>query len=64
MAVEHVTTFRPNPKQMRFLKSDKKIVCFGGARGGGKSWVVRLDACMRCKQYPGYKVLIVRLSYP
>ena len=61
---EHVTVFKPSAKQIQFLKSDKKYLCYGGARGGGKSWVVRLDACIRCQKYKGYKALIVRLSFP
>ena len=32
----------PNPKQEQFLLSEKRRVCYGGARGGGKSWVVAL----------------------
>ena len=64
MMAEQITTFRPNPKQKRFLLSKKRHVGFGGARGGGKSWVVRLKACMLCRQYAGYKALIVRLSFP
>lgn len=46
------------------MESTRRHVGFGGARGGGKSWVVRLKACLLCRQYPGYKVLIVRLSFP
>ena len=61
---ERVTRFEPNAKQARFLTSSKRHVGYGGARGGGKSWVVRLDACLRCRKYPGYKALIVRLSFP
>lgn len=64
MADVHKTVFRPNPKQRIFLESTRRHVGFGGARGGGKSWVVRLKACLLCRQYPGYKVLIVRLSFP
>lgn len=64
MANEIVTTFSPSPPQIRFLTSTAKYTGYGGARGGGKSWSVRLDACRRCRMYPGYKVLIVRLSFP
>lgn len=61
---EHVTVFKPNKKQKRFLTSKKRHVGFGGARGGGKSWSVRLDACLKCRTFSGFKALIVRLSYP
>ena len=64
MSKEIITTFRPNRKQAMFLTSTAKYTGFGGARGGGKSWAVRLGAAMKCQQYAGYKALIVRLSYP
>lgn len=55
---------KPNPRQLEFLKADAPHVGFGGARGGGKSWVVRYKAVLLCLQYPGIKVMIVRKTYP
>ena len=55
---------RPTPKQELFLTADKKYVAFGGARGGGKSFAVRLKAILLCLQYPGIRVMIVRKTYP
>ena len=40
------------------------MVCFGGARGGGKSWAVRVKAALLCLRYPGIKVMIIRKTYP
>ncbi len=37
---------------------------YGGARGGGKSWGLRAKAIMMCLKYRGYRVLIVRRTYP
>ena len=61
----------PNEKQALFLGARCKHVCFGGARGGGKSWVVRDKAKRLCLHYgspgegkEGIKVLIVRRTYP
>ena len=54
----------PSPKQRLFLTDRHKYVCFGGARGGGKSWAVRLKAAMLCLTYPKIKVMIVRKTYP
>ena len=34
----------PNAKQRMFLDAGTKYVAYGGARGGGKSWVVRVQA--------------------
>lgn len=57
---EKVTVFRATKKQMAFLKSTKKHTCYGGARGGGKSWVVDLDASIKAQKYPGIRIVIVR----
>ena len=54
---------RPSEKQRLFLTDTHRHVCYGGARGGGKSWAVRTKAKLLCLRHPGIKVLIVRLSY-
>ena len=54
----------PSPTQELFLKADKKYIGFGGARGGGKSWAVRVKAALLCLRYPGIKVMIIRKTYP
>ena len=54
----------PSEKQMRFLTDEHKYVAFGGARGGGKSWAVRVKAVLLCLRYPGIKVMIIRKTYP
>lgn len=55
---------KPNPRQALFLKDKHKYVAFGGARGGGKSWSVRVKAILLCYNYPGIKIMIVRRTYP
>lgn len=64
---EIVRTFQPNPKQYQFLQSQKRHVAFGGARGGGKSWVADIKACLLARRYgrpdpwsPGIKICLVR----
>ena len=54
----------PSPKQKLFLREKHRHVAFGGARGGGKSWVVRLKAILLCLMFAGIKVMIVRKSFP
>lgn len=54
---------RPSVKQLRFLKAKTKHVAYGGARGGGKSWVLRLKARLLGCRYPGIKMLLVRKTY-
>lgn len=55
---------QPSAKQQMFLEERHKFVCYGGARGGGKSWAVRIKAVLLCARYPGISVLIVRATYP
>ena len=55
----------PNAKQRLFLnETEHKYIAYGGARGGGKSWAVRVKAVLLCLKYPGIKVMIVRKTYP
>ena len=51
---------KPNPKQLLFLKSKKRHIAFGGARGGGKSWSIRTKGVLLANRYAGIKILIVR----
>ena len=55
---------KPSPKQRQFLAERRKYVCFGGARGGGKSWAVRVKAVLLCYRYPGIVCCIIRKTYP
>lgn len=54
----------PNEKQDRCLLATERNICFGGARGGGKSWLVRTKSKLLCVTYPGISVLIIRKTYP
>ena len=54
---------RPSQKQILFLQDHHKHVMFGGARGGGKSWVVRDKAKRLALRYGGIRLLIVRRTY-
>ena len=54
----------PNEKQKLFLLAKSKYVGFGGSRGGGKSWAVRVKAILLCLKHPGIKVMIIRKTYP
>lgn len=53
-----------NPKQKLALEDKHKYIGYGGARGGGKSWFVRVKAILLAVFYAGIKVLIVRQTYP
>lgn len=54
----------PSPKQLLFLTDRHKFVDFGGARGGGKSWAVRVKAVLNALDYPGIQQMILRSTYP
>ena len=53
----------PNEKQKLALEDTHRYVGYGGARGGGKSWVVRWKATLLCLFFAGIKVLITRKTY-
>lgn len=54
----------PNKRQVELFKDRHRYVAYGGARGGGKSWAVRIKAVLLCYKYPGIKVMIIRKTYP
>lgn len=53
-----------NPKQKLFCQARTRYVAYGGARGGGKSHVLRIKAVGGACTYPGIRILIVRREYP
>lgn len=56
---------RPNSEpQRKFFSARQKYVCYGGARGGGKSWAIRTKAVGMALRWPGIKILIIRRTYP
>lgn len=55
---------RPNSKpQEEFFSSRAKYTCYGGARGGGKSWCTQRKTVGGCMANPGLRVLVVRRRY-
>lgn len=53
-----------NPKQKQFCQARSRYVAYGGARGGGKSHVLRIKALGGALTYPDIRILIVRREYP
>lgn len=53
----------PSPKQELFLMDEHRHVNFGGARGGGKSFGIRLKAVILALLFSGIRMMIVRKSY-
>lgn len=54
----------PNSEpQWKFFLSTAKYTCYGGAKGGGKSWAIVRKAALLAYQYPGIKIIMVRREY-
>ena len=54
----------PNSEpQWKFFTSTAKYTCYGGARGGGKSWAIQRKAPLGAYNYPGIRILILRREY-
>lgn len=51
------------PKQREFIESKALYTAFGGARGGGKTFALRVGAFYGALDYPGIKILIIRRTY-
>ena len=47
-------------KQRQFFQARERYVGYGGARGGGKSWAVRVKALMLALRFPGIRILVIR----
>lgn len=52
-----------HPKQILFIDSPAQEVFFGGAAGGGKSYVLRVDSIMWAMRVPGIQVYLFRRLY-
>ena len=64
MTAASISMPEPNARQRLAMETKTKYIIFGGARGGGKSWMVRWKAVLLCLHYAGIKILIVRRSFP
>ena len=51
-------------KQKMFIDADADEVLFGGAAGGGKSYVQLIDAFLYALKYKRSKQLVLRRTYP
>lgn len=60
--------FEPYPKQQDFIEAvfsgKYSFLCYGGAMGGGKSYVCLATLILLCKAYPGSKWCVIRESLP
>ena len=49
----------PNPKQDAAMRLTKRYIAYGGARGGGKSWMIRKKSTLNSLKHAGIKQLII-----
>ncbi len=64
MAAKTINFDAPQPKQQAFFDARTRYVCYGGARGGGKSWCVRHKAVFMALKWNGIRILILRRTFP
>lgn len=49
--------------QWKFFQSQVRYTCYGGARGGGKSWAIIRKALLLALYYAGIQILVIRREY-
>jgi phage terminase large subunit len=54
----------PSEPQQKFLRANKIHICYGGARGGGKSWAMRTKCVLLATRFNGIKILLLRRTLP
>lgn len=57
-------TLRLNDKQRLAFYSPANEILYGGAAGGGKSFLLRVSAIRWCEEVPGVQVYIFRRTFP
>lgn len=55
---------QPKQKQAFYASLETPVLFYGGAKGGGKSYLVRAREVYRRLKYPGTTGLIIRKTYP
>ena len=53
----------PNEKQATVMKLRNRFLAYGGARGGGKTWLAVHWAILNCLYYKGIRCLMIRSTY-
>lgn len=56
-------TLKLYPKQALALNSPAQLICYGGARGGGKSYLIRAASIIYAIEVPGISIYVFRKNY-
>ena len=59
-----IKVLRLNERQKLFFRARRRFIAYGGARGGGKTWSVRVKAMLLASRHSGINILIIRRTYP
>lgn len=62
--IEFTNTVQPKQREALLASKSTPVLFYGGAKGGGKSYLVRFREIRRRLKYPNTKGLIVRKTYP
>lgn len=54
----------PYQKQIDFFSATAPRIAYGGARGGGKSWAMRVKFILLALTYDGIQILLLRRTFP
>jgi phage terminase large subunit len=64
MATTLTITLQPKQREALRVSEETEVTLYGGAKGGGKSYLIRAREVKRRLQYPNSKGLIIRKTYP
>ncbi len=59
-----LSRFHPYPKQIEFFTAKAPRIAYGGARGGGKSWAMRVKFILLALSHAGIQILLLRRTFP
>ncbi|MEG1743809.1 MAG: hypothetical protein RR246_06535, partial [Clostridia bacterium] len=58
--MQNIINLKPSKKQLEFFMAKSKYIAYGGARGGGKSWAMRIKLILLAARYDGINILLLR----
>lgn len=59
-----LNSIHPFPPQKAFFEATSRRIAYGGARGGGKSFAMRIKFILLALSFPGMQLLLLRRSFP